>query len=103
MDTWETRYMHEGRTYVRDDYSGTTIPLDIYLKMGSPYVPPALAPQVITKHPFLRKMVKFSWGGQEVIGKVRKVTSTSEGDCAEIRVPGSRSVYFIGVVKLQQV
>jgi hypothetical protein len=37
MDSWETRYMHEGKEYVRDDYSGTSIPLSIWQKMRTAY------------------------------------------------------------------
>ena len=102
MDSWETRDMHEGKEYIRDDYSGTAIPLGIWQKMRSSYTPPVSVTKVITKHAFLRKQVKFSWSGQEIVGRVRKVTSTPEGDLAEVSVPSSRKVYFLDVAKIQQ-
>jgi hypothetical protein len=89
MDSWETRYMHEGMEYVRDNYSGTSIPLSIWQKMRGPYVAPATVTQVIAKHTLIRKQVKFSWRGQEVVGRVRKVTSTPEGDMVEVSVDNS--------------
>jgi hypothetical protein len=101
MDSWETRYMHEGKEYVRDDYSGTSIPLSIWQKMRTAYTPPATVTQVITKHALVRKQVKFSWSGQEIVGRVRKVTSTPEGDMVEVSVPSSRKVYFLDVANIQ--
>ena len=104
MDSWETRYSHNGVQYVTDHYNGRTIPADVYDSIHSAVAGAewtaranAIPSGKVTKHPLLRKMVKFDWGNKEVIGRVTMMEYGAQiGYTCKIKVPGSSVTYYIG-------
>lgn len=73
MDTFITRYTHNGVTYVHDDYNGTTIPADIYDAIMDSRPRGHIRPDH-SGEGWIRKMVTVSGNGWTVTGRVTKVS-----------------------------